>query len=109
MLTPEIEEFIKRCRRICKESGSVKPAYICGWVGRIARVWSDHELEISCDENSPMMEIRILPSIHPDFLENPVVNITEKGDVIRHHGEWVHARVKVDRLYRELGGEYGPL
>ncbi len=102
MVEPEIEEFIKRCRGICGELGSIKPAYICGWVGREARVWADNELEISCDDSGPMMEIRLLPAIHPHNLENPVVMVNEKGETIRTHGEWVIARVKVDRLYRGL-------
>lgn len=99
---PEVKEFIARCRGICGELGSIQPAYICGFIGREARVWADNELEISCDNKSPMMEIRLLPAIHPDNLENSVVMVNEKGKTIRTHGEWVYARVKVDRLYRGL-------
>jgi hypothetical protein len=40
--------------------------------------------------------------MHPDNLHNPVVHITAEGEMIRHHGEWVYARVKVDRMYRKL-------
>ena len=103
MATPEIEEFIERCRKICAEQGSLQPSVICGFLGREAWVWADSELEIMCDPNSPMMEIRVLPALHPQNIENPVVMVMENGEIIRYHGEWVYARIKVDRLYRALG------
>ena len=101
-LQGDILEFVNRCRAICAELGTIKPAYMCGYVGREGRVYDDHEIEIACEETSSMMEIRLLPAIQPANLENPVVMIMENGDCIRTHGEWIYAKDKVNRLFAAL-------
>lgn len=98
----ELLDFIGKCREINEKRGEVKHAPICGWVGREPRFFSDEEIEIACATDSEEMEIRILPPLHPDRLSNPVIMITESGELLRAHGEWVYARVKVDRLAREI-------
>jgi len=105
MVTPEIEEFIAKCRKINEARGEERFAVICGRIGKEPRVFADEEIEIVCCTKTQEMEILILPAIHPHNLDNPVVMIDEGGKIYRTHGEWVYARVKVDRLAREIENE----
>lgn len=97
---PELQEFIRRCRKIVEVLANSQ-SFPCGFV-RVGRAYEDDEITIACDPKSPAMEIEIHPPLHPDKQHNPVVHITAEGHMIRHHGEWIYARVKVDRMYREL-------
>ncbi len=97
---PEIREFIRRCRKIVEVSANSE-AFPCGFV-RPGVAYEDDEITIATDPESESLEITINPALHPHNLHNPVIHITESGKMIRHHGEWIYARVKVDRMYREL-------
>lgn len=100
MDSSDLQDFIQKCRDLC-EGREEKMACVCGRFV-YARVFEDENLKVACVPKSPMMEIEIQPALHPQGLHNPVVDITETGEMIRSHGEWRYASDYVNQLHAQM-------
>ena len=97
----EIKEFIELGRMILwRHSKPVHSAFIGDrhYLGGLASVYTDKKIEIT--GYGQAIEIKILPGGHPKGLHNPVVLITEEGEVIRTHGEWTYIKKHVAAVAR---------
>jgi hypothetical protein len=100
---PELQEFIRRCRKIVEVLANAQ-TFPFGFA-REGIAYDDDDIMIACDPQSPSLEITIKPPIQPAGQHNPVIYVTEEGELIRHHGEWRYGQAKVDALYAEITPE----
>lgn len=81
----ECDRFLALARQVARARGKRGPGCICGYVGVATFMFEDELVQVTAAIDTPSLEIVFK---YPDgTLTNPVVMVTESGEVIRVHGE----------------------